>query len=177
MTGGGFAALDASENAPHRFAGQSRVYGPSFLQLPLITVVFFGVQIFWSVEMSYASPYLLSLGLSKSNMAIVFVAGPLSGLVMQPLIGILADGSTSRWGRRRPYMLGGSLVCIAAMLLLGWTKEVAAWFVSKVWHLQSIYTAKLTTWKTEGLVIILAVLSIYLLDFGINAGIILLVKT
>ena len=36
-----------------------------------------------------ASPYLLSLGLTKSNMAIVFVAGPLSGLIMQPLIGAL----------------------------------------------------------------------------------------
>ena len=34
-----------------------------------------------------ASPYLISLGLSKSSMAVVFVAGPLSGLVMQPLIG------------------------------------------------------------------------------------------
>lgn len=34
-----------------------------------------------------ASPYLLSIGLSKSKMAIVFVAGPVSGLVMQPLIG------------------------------------------------------------------------------------------
>ena len=34
-----------------------------------------------------ASPYLLSLGLTKSNMATVFIAGPLSGLIMQPLIG------------------------------------------------------------------------------------------
>jgi len=34
-----------------------------------------------------ASPYLLSLGLSKSLMAIVFVAGPLSGLIVQPLVG------------------------------------------------------------------------------------------
>ncbi len=34
-----------------------------------------------------ASPYLLSLGLSKSSMAIVFIAGPVSGLIMQPLIG------------------------------------------------------------------------------------------
>jgi hypothetical protein len=34
-----------------------------------------------------ASPYLLSIGLTKSSMAIVFVAGPLSGLIMQPLIG------------------------------------------------------------------------------------------
>ena len=34
-----------------------------------------------------ASPYLISLGLSKSSMAVVFVAGPISGLIMQPLIG------------------------------------------------------------------------------------------
>jgi len=36
-----------------------------------------------------ASPYLLSTGLSKSSMAMVFVAGPLSGLIMQPLIGAI----------------------------------------------------------------------------------------
>jgi solute carrier family 45 protein 1/2/4 len=62
----------------------------------------------WSIEMAYgeqpletrfpttlsdaesfvASPYLLSLGLSKSYMALVFVAGPLSGLIVQPLIGL-----------------------------------------------------------------------------------------
>jgi hypothetical protein len=41
---------------------------------------------------SLASPYLLSLGLSKSKMAIVFVAGPLSGLLVQPLIGVLQLG-------------------------------------------------------------------------------------
>jgi solute carrier family 45 protein 1/2/4 len=94
-----------------------------------------------------ASPYLLSLGLSKSSMAIVFVAGPLSGLVMQPLIGayppnsppdlseyvfffagFLADNSSSRFGRRRPYMLLGTVVCIFAMLLLGFTRPVASIF-------------------------------------------------
>ena len=43
-------------------------------------------RLFWANDVS-ASPYLLSLGLSKSSMAVVFVAGPLSGLIMQPLIG------------------------------------------------------------------------------------------
>jgi len=94
-----------------------------------------------------ASPYLLSLGLSKSSMAIVFVAGPLSGLVMQPLIGayppnstqalskyvplfagLLADNSSSRFGRRRPYMLLGTVTCIFAMLLLGFTRPAASIF-------------------------------------------------
>jgi len=75
-----------------------------------------------------ASPYLLSLGLSKSSMAVVFVAGPLSGLIVQPLIGVLADNSTSRFGRRRPYMLLGTIICVFAMLLLGFTRPVASVF-------------------------------------------------
>jgi solute carrier family 45 protein 1/2/4 len=87
-----------------------------------------GVSVFWSVEMGYASPYLLSLGLSKSSMAAVFLAGPLSGLVVQPLMGALADNSTSRFGRRRPYMLLGTGICVVAMLLLGFTRGVAAVF-------------------------------------------------
>ena len=78
--------------------------------------------------MGYASPYLLSLGLSKSAMAAVFAAGPLSGLVVQPLVGALADSSTSRFGRRRPYMLLGTAICVVAMLLLGFTRDVAAVF-------------------------------------------------
>ncbi|KAF5352299.1 hypothetical protein D9758_011927 [Tetrapyrgos nigripes] len=154
MTGGGFALLDQndSSNAGH-FSGHAFIRGPSLLHLPIITICLLGVQIFWSVEMSYASPYLLALGISKSHMAIVFIAGPLSGLVMQPLIGVMADSCTSRWGRRRPYMFSGTVLCSIAMLLLGWTKEVAGWFTSN--------PTTLTLW--------LAVLSIFLIDFSINA--------
>jgi solute carrier family 45 protein 1/2/4 len=61
-------------------------------------------------------------------MAMVFLAGPLSGLFMQPLIGVLADNSTSRFGRRRPYMLLGTILCVFGMLLLGYTRSIAAVF-------------------------------------------------
>ena len=111
-----------------KFRGTAHVFGPKWTHLPTLTVGMLGVSIFWSVEMGYASPYLLSLGLSKSSMAAVFAAGPLSGLVVQPLMGALADNSTSRFGRRRPYMLLGTGICVAAMLLLGFTKGVAAIF-------------------------------------------------
>ncbi|KDQ32655.1 hypothetical protein PLEOSDRAFT_1073124 [Pleurotus ostreatus PC15] len=159
----GFASLPiADEGAGHddpmrEFGGVSKIIGPRWAHLPTITVGLLGVQIFWSVEMSYASPYLLSLGLSKSNMAVVFLAGPLSGLIMQPIIGVLADNSTSRFGRRRPYMIGGSIVCACAMLLLGYTRAFASIFTGK----DSDATDILTIW--------LAVLAIYLIDFSINA--------
>ena len=88
-----------------QWAGVARVLGPPWARLPSLTVGLLGVQVLWSVEMSYgalrcytfvpvhscrlpASPYLVSLGLSKSGMAAVFLAGPLSGLIVQPLIGL-----------------------------------------------------------------------------------------
>ncbi|KAF8653633.1 hypothetical protein AX16_003785 [Volvariella volvacea WC 439] len=90
-------------------------------------------------------------------MAIVFVAGPLSGLIMQPLIGVLADNSTSRWGRRRPYMMAGTFLCMISMLLLGFTRPVAAIFTGY----DNASNDILTIW--------LAVLAIYFIDFSINA--------
>ncbi|KDR74770.1 hypothetical protein GALMADRAFT_141109 [Galerina marginata CBS 339.88] len=88
----GFSSLPLAPEEGHddqqqTFKGVSKILGPRWAHLPTITVGLLGVQIFWSVEMSYASPCLLSLGLSKSNMAVMFIAGPLSGLIMQPLIG------------------------------------------------------------------------------------------
>ncbi|KAF8963511.1 major facilitator superfamily domain-containing protein [Flammula alnicola] len=158
----GFSSLPLASEGGHdeqqqKFKGVSSILGPRWAHLPAITIGLLGVQIFWSVEMSYASPYLLSLGLSKSNMAIVFVAGPLSGLIMQPLIGVLADNCTSRFGRRRPYMMFGTLICMSAMLLLGFTRAVASIFTG--WDNDS----------NDALTIWLAVLAIYLIDFSINA--------
>ncbi|KAG5644844.1 hypothetical protein DXG03_007572 [Asterophora parasitica] len=140
-----------------KFAGKAYITGPKWTHPPTLTIGLLGVQIFWSVEMGYASPYLLSLGLSKSSMAIVFLAGPLSGLVMQPVIGVLSDTSTSRFGRRRPYMLLGTVICILAMLLLGYTRGFAAIFTTR------------NSPSNDRLTIALAILSIYLIDFSINA--------
>lgn len=101
---------------------------------------------------SLASPYLLELGLSKSHMSLVFMAGPLSGLIVQPLVGAFADKSRSRWGRRRPFMLAGVAICAGAMMLLGWAQTISSWFGAG-----------------DGLAIALAVWSIYCIDFAVNA--------
>ncbi|KAH7386983.1 major facilitator superfamily domain-containing protein [Phaeosphaeria sp. MPI-PUGE-AT-0046c] len=106
--------------------------------------------------MTYCTPYLLELGLTKSKISLVWVAGPLSGLIMQPIVGVVADRSTSRWGRRRPYMFGGTILVAMFLLLLGWTKEVVRYFVKDEASAKS---------KT----IVVAVLSIYGIDFAINA--------
>jgi len=63
-------------------------------------------------------------------MAIVFVAGPLSGLLAQPLVGVWSDGCKSKFGRRRPFIFGGVVISSLSVCLLGWAKEVAAWFAT-----------------------------------------------
>ncbi|KAJ7840426.1 major facilitator superfamily domain-containing protein [Mycena leptocephala] len=153
---GGFGPLPLAESHGSK-AGAARILGPPWAHLPTLTIGLLGVQILWSVEMSYAPPYLLSLGLTKPSMAIVFLAGPLSGFFVQPLIGVLADNSTSRWGRRRPYMLAGCTICAASMLLLGYTREIAAVFTGRGNTTHDVATV----W--------LAVLAIYMIDFSINA--------
>ncbi|KAK4143261.1 general alpha-glucoside permease [Dichotomopilus funicola] len=139
------------------WAGQPRVEGSSeTVRMVLLTCVSIGITFTWGVEMTYCTPYLLSLGLSKSQTSLVWVAGPLSGLIVQPIIGVIADESTSKWGRRRPIIAIGSVIVALSLLALGFTKEIVTSFVSDP------YTVKVLTIMT-------AVLSLYCVDFSINA--------
>lgn len=158
----GFAAIPLAEDGEQdnnsHLAGVAKILGPRWLQLPTLTIGLLGVQVFWSIEMSYGTPYLRSLGLSKSAVATVFLAGPVSGLIVQPLIGVLADNSKSRFGRRRPYMLAGTCICVVAMLLLGFTRPFASLFTPS----DSLANQILAVW--------LAILALFTIDFSINAG-------
>jgi solute carrier family 45, member 1/2/4 len=81
------------------------------------------------MDITDCTPYLLQLGLTKSRMSLVWIAGPLSGLIMQPIVGVITDRSRSKWGRRRPFMIGGSIVVAACLLVLGWTSEIVGMYV------------------------------------------------
>ena len=76
-------------------------------------------------DRSKASSYLHSLGLSKAAACLVLLAAPVSGLVVQPLAGAFADRTTSRYGRRKPFMLIGSLTCAISILVLTWARELS----------------------------------------------------
>ncbi|KAJ4407809.1 hypothetical protein N0V85_004321 [Neurospora sp. IMI 360204] len=126
------------------------------MRMLLLTCVSVGITFTWGVEMTYCTPYLLSLGLTKGQTSLVWVAGPLSGLIVQPIIGVIADQSKSRWGRRRPVIVMGSIITAFALLALGFTKEIVAYFI---WD--PTYARACT--------IAVAVLSLYCVDFAINA--------
>ncbi|GJJ72842.1 solute carrier family 45, member 1/2/4 [Entomortierella parvispora] len=137
--------------------GRARIWGPNrTIRFILLTTALMGLQFTWSVEMAYGTPFLLQLGLSKSLMSLVWLAGPLSGLVMQPVVGVLSDRCTSRMGRRRPFLIVGVAAVIVSFLFLGWCKEI----------MTLILGADYPTIDTA--TILMAVASIYVLDFAIN---------
>ncbi|KAF8707727.1 MFS general substrate transporter, partial [Rhizoctonia solani] len=130
------------------------IIGPQWLHLPILALPGLGTAVLWASMMSHATPTLLSLGMSKSTLSLVFLAGPLSGIIMQPLIGALADASTSKYGRRRPFMMGGCLVCVPAMLGLGFARGIG----EALWPSHA-----------QGIAILISVLSIICIDFAVNA--------
>ena len=129
--------------------------------LLLLTIGIGGLQIAWSVELSHGSPYLLSLGLSKSLMALVWIAGPLTGTLVQPYIGMLSDSCRLSWGKRKPFMVGGASATIVSLLFLAWAKEV----VAAVFRL---FGADPDSHPVKVTAIVAAVIGVYILDFAIN---------
>ncbi|KAL9586360.1 MAG: hypothetical protein Q9203_003887 [Teloschistes exilis] len=126
------------------------------VRMALLTYSLVGLQFTWGIEMTYCTPYLLQLGLTKSKTSLVWIAGPLSGLIMGPVVGVLADKSRSKYGRRRPFMIGGAIIVSVGLLVLGWTREIVGFFIAE-------------SELRQQLTIVLAVFSIYFVDFAINA--------
>ena len=122
-----------------------------------------GLQIAWCVELANGTPYLLSLGLSKSLMALVWIAGPLSGTLVQPYVGILSDNSRIRWGKRKPFMIGGTLATIISLLALAWTRELCR-------GLLGFFGVDSNSHGVKTLIMVVAVVFVYVLDFAINTG-------
>ncbi|KAI0396793.1 major facilitator superfamily domain-containing protein [Xylariaceae sp. FL0594] len=88
-----------------------------------LTCGIFGLQLVFSALMSSATPYLRSLGLTKQLTAIVLSSGPIAGAIGQPVVGALSDRCQHPWGRRTPFIVGGTFFCILSMLSLVWVKE------------------------------------------------------
>ena len=82
-----------------------------------ISFGFFGIQIGFALQNANVSRIFQSLGTSIDNLPILWIAGPITGMLVQPLIGHFSDRTWSaRLGRRRPYFLGGALLATAALL-------------------------------------------------------------
>ncbi|QRV72474.1 MFS/sugar transport protein [Ceratobasidium sp. AG-Ba] len=139
----------------------------SLLDLIALTISMAGAQVTWTVELGYGTPFLRDLGLSSTLTSLVWLAGPLSGLIAQPLIGAISDSSTSKY-RRRNWVAISTLVLLFAAVGLAFAIPIATFLVSLFkprpalpelsWHNSVRQTA-----------IGIAIACFCLLDFALNA--------
>jgi maltose/moltooligosaccharide transporter len=106
--------------------------GPAILMMNL---GFFGVQFSFGLTQSAVNPLFLLIGANPDQLPILNLAGPVTGLVIQPLIGAASDRTWSpRWGRRRPFITIGALLCSIILFVFPfvgilWLAVVCFWLL------------------------------------------------
>ena len=107
----------------------------SFWQIFNMNVGFLGIQYSFGLQQTAINPIFLYLGAPEEMLPILNIAGPVTGLVVQPIIGAMSDKTWSpRWGRRKPYFLIGAL--IGSICLFMFPSSPVLWFaVGLLWIL------------------------------------------
>lgn len=90
----------------------------SFWKIWNLSFGFLGVQIGYSLQNSNTSTIFESLGADVHQLSYFWLAAPVAGLVVQPIVGLFSDGTWTRFGRRIPFIMGGALISALALLLM-----------------------------------------------------------
>ena len=88
----------------------------SVMQILNMNVGFFGIQYSFGLQQSNMSPIYKYLGANEASLPLLWLAGPMTGLLVQPIIGAMSDRTLSARGRRTPYFLVGAVLCSVALL-------------------------------------------------------------
>lgn len=107
----------------------------SFWQIFNMNVGFLGIQYSFGLQQTAINPIFLYLGASEDMLPILNIAGPVTGLLVQPIIGAMSDKTWSlKWGRRKPYFLIGAL--LGSICLFAFPHSPVLWFaVGLLWIL------------------------------------------
>jgi maltose/moltooligosaccharide transporter len=94
----------------------------------------FGIQFGFALPQANATRIFQNLGASLDNVPLLFLAGPITGLIVQPLVGYYSDRTWTRHGRRRPYFLAGALFAAVALIAMPnattlWTAMLMLWLL------------------------------------------------
>lgn len=91
-----------------------------------ISFGFFGIQIGFALQNANMSRVFQTLGASMDDLPALWVAAPLTGLIVQPIIGYMSDRTWNRFGRRRPYFLTGAILAALALFVMPLSPSVGA---------------------------------------------------
>jgi maltose/moltooligosaccharide transporter len=90
----------------------------SFWQIWNMSFGFLGIQFGWGLQMGNMSAIYEKLGAQPDRIPILWLAAPLTGLIVQPIVGSLSDRTWGRLGRRRPYFLVGAILASLALFIM-----------------------------------------------------------
>ncbi len=77
-----------------------------------------GIQFGWGLQMANMSAIYEMLGAREDQLALLWIAAPLTGLIIQPIVGHMSDKTWGRWGRRKPYFLIGAVISSLALVAM-----------------------------------------------------------
>jgi len=90
----------------------------SLLRIIEMNIGFFGLQFSFGLQQANMGPIYGFLGADEATMPLLWLAGPMTGLLIQPIVGAMSDRTNTRMGRRTPYFLIGAVIC--TLSLFGW---------------------------------------------------------
>lgn len=90
----------------------------SFWQIWNMSFGFLGIQFGWGLQIANMSPIYKYLHAEESSLPYLWLAGPITGLLIQPIIGSMSDRTWNRLGRRRPYFLVGAILASIALFFM-----------------------------------------------------------
>ena len=118
----------------------------TFWQIWNMSFGFLGIQFGWGLQMANMSPIYKYLGAADDQIAKLWLAAPLTGFIVQPIIGAMSDRTWGPLGRRRPYFLVGAILSSLALLLMPNSGSLAEWLLP---HLPKFYMAAGLLWVLD----------------------------
>jgi maltose/moltooligosaccharide transporter len=108
----------------------------SMSQIIQMNVGFLGLQFSFGLQQSSMGPIYSYLGADEASLPLLSLAGPITGLLVQPIVGAMSDRTNSRWGRRTPYFLIGAILCSLSLFAMPFSS--ALWMAaSLLWILDA----------------------------------------
>lgn len=102
------------------------------VQLLNFCLGFFGLQFAWQMRIILSGPVTEGLGASPFIFGLIWLAGPVTGMVVQPIIGALSDNTHTKFGRRRPYLMLGAILAALALWAFPNSANIAQLFADKL---------------------------------------------
>ena len=108
----------------------------SIWQIVQMNIGFLGLQFSFGLQQSSMGPIYSYLGANEAELPLLSLAGPVTGLLVQPLVGAMSDRCTSRYGRRTPFFLIGAILCSLSLFAMPYSQ--ALWMAaSLLWILDA----------------------------------------